>query len=82
MFAVYDRDEDERFVQKELIVRVAVVSSLLYVVVCGIGMAGCAKPGPVRTKALTVPTVDETNNPGIVSEQVNEDAKKMGAYKK
>ena len=56
------------------------VGGLCVVVMVG-GMLGCAKPGPVRTKATTVTSQDEVNNPGIVADRVNEEARKSGNAK-
>lgn len=52
------------------------------VVICAVAVAGCAKPGPVRTKPLQVTSQEEYDNPGMVADRINEEAKKMGAIKK
>jgi len=50
---------ERRFLRKtafheEVVVRGSIVCMMLCAVVVGIGAIGCMKPGPVRSKAMTV----------------------------
>jgi hypothetical protein len=47
-------------------------------VVGTVGAIGCAKPGPVRTKAMKVTNTDQSNDPGMAAAELDEINKRSG----
>jgi hypothetical protein len=73
---------ERRFLRKtvfheEVVVRVSIVVLLLCVVLGGAVVSGCAKPGPVRTKATTAP-VGVEGDPANTAAVLDEVSKKSG----
>ena len=64
--------------EEEVVVRGSVVSLVLYVVVGTVCVFGCAKPGPVRSKALNVTNTDQSNDPGMAAAELEESNKRSG----
>jgi hypothetical protein len=56
----------------------SVVSLVLYVVVGTVCVFGCAKPGPVRSKAMNVTNTDQSNDPGMAAAELEESNKRSG----
>ena len=73
---------ERRFLQKtafheEVVVRGSIVCMLLCVVIGGFGAIGCAKPGPVRSKAMTVQPGAE-GDPANTAAALDEQNKRTG----
>ena len=64
--------------EEEVVVRGSVVALVLCVVVGTVGVFGCAKPGPVRSKAMKVTNTDQSNDPGMVAAELDEINKRTG----